>query len=1059
MNIIKRSITFLLITIMVISLLPMNASKVLAATSYVSASKTVNPSSILVGEETEITLNIQGTPPVNVVKPNDVILIIDRSGSMGTEKMNSAKNAAKGFIDLMDFTKHQVGIVDFSTNVGSFNLTTDKQSAKSYVDTLIANGSTNTGSAIQKATELLANHRSDAQPVIVLLTDGEATGAGDGLNAFDYTLKKAQEAKDAGIVFYTIALLNATDNPDSSSPNILMKNMATTAHHHHFILGSVGLSEIYAAIVQEIGLASAYDVIVKDVVADGFEIVPGSYNNNIPKPVVSGNTLTWNFLELKKDVLSFTYKVRHTGLVAGTFPVSKGSVITYKDYTGASRTYDIPVSNVVVKYPAPVITSVTPNKGHILGGETIVIEGANFLPNVKVRIGGSYSTSVNLISDKKIEFIVPSGIQGENVLSVINPDGQSASDKFFYYANPEVSKLEPSSGPLSGGTKLLITGKYFMNGVKVKVGENYSPTVTYNTTQYITAITPQGAQPGLVDVTLENPDGTFLVVKGAFTYNEPPKLELKSLSPSQGYTSGNETVVLTGQLFEATSKVFFGDTPAASVTFVNQGTLSVKTPVSLQEATVDVKVLNADGTSATLPQAYKYILPPPPNAPTITSVSPNSGPMEGGTIVYVEGKDFVTGAKVTIKNDTDSKEAETTFVSGTRLKVKMPAWSKAEIVNFNVINPDLQTNTLLQAFTYLAPPAAPAPTVTSSSPNHGPLEGTTIIYVDGSNFKSGAKMFFVTGGQEIDLNATYVSTTRMKATTPAYTTAGPLTIKVVNPDNQSGELVNAFIYDAPPVYPDPVVTSISPNSGNKLGGYTVEIAGTDFRPNATVKFGSTVVPLSGFVSPTLVRVKAPAAAVAGSVDVTLTNPDGKSSTVINGFTYELDKPSIRVLTPGNGPMAGGTIVYLDGSFFESGLTLKFNNAVIPYDYISSSRVKFKTPSASVPGAVNVEIINPSGLSASSTFTYDAPPAIPAPKITSVSPGYGPVSGGTIIYIDGSSLQQGSKIIFNGVQYDATFVTTTRVKFKTPAMAAAGVVTFKIINPDGQESGYLNFEYR
>ncbi|WJH27489.1 VWA domain-containing protein [Paenibacillus sp. CC-CFT742] len=378
MSRVKKMLVITLIFLLGISSYPFSSQ---AATSYVSATKTANPSSILVGGETEVTLNIKGSPPVNVVKPNDVILVIDKSGSMGQEKMNNAKAAAKGFIDLMDLSKHQVGIVDYQSSPSSgVALTSDAKAVKSYIDTIFAGGGTGTASAIDKARELLESHRPEAQPVIVLLTDGDATEAGDGLSAYDYTLKKAEEAKNAGIVFYTIALLDQGTNPDTSGPNKLMKDMATTSHHHHFVLGSTGLSDIYAAIVQEIGLASAYDVVVTDIVPENFEIVPDSYNNNIPKPNVSGNTLMWNFLELKKDTLSFTYKIRQKqGGKNGTFPVTQtGSAITYKDYTGAKQTYKIPSANVEVKYLPPIITSVTPGKGVLVGGETVTIKGENF---------------------------------------------------------------------------------------------------------------------------------------------------------------------------------------------------------------------------------------------------------------------------------------------------------------------------------------------------------------------------------------------------------------------------------------------------------------------------------------------------------------------------------------------------------------------------------------------------------------------------------------------------------------------------------------------------------
>lgn len=1052
----KQILITLLVFLVSFGVLPnMRAS---AAVNYVTASQSVNPSSILVGGETEVTLNLQGTPPVNVVRPNDVILIIDRSGSMGTEKMNNAKEAAKGFIDLMDLSKHEVGVLDYSSNAyPGLPLTTDATAAKAYIDKIASGGGTNTAEAITKAQAMLANHRTDAQPVIVLLTDGDATVGGDGLNAYDYTLKKAQEAKEAGIVFYTIALLDKGTDPETSGPNKLLKDMATTAHHHHFVLGSTGLAEIYAAIVKEIGLASAYDVVVTETVANGFEIVPGSYDNNIPKPTVSGNTLTWNFLELKQDTLSFKFKIRQkSGGTNGVFPItSSDSNVKYKDYTGAVRTYYIPTVNLEVKYPAPVITNVSPNKDAVTGGQKIVIDGQNFLPNPRVKFGGAYSTSVNYISSQQLEVIVPPGNQGNTTVTVINSDNQSATADFAYFAQPEVSSITPASGPMTGGTKLIISGKYFMNGVKVKVGENYSPSVTYNSSIYLFALTPPADQPGTVDVTIENPDGTSVTVPGAFTYEVPPKMELLGITPTEGYTTGNELVTLTGKLFEKTSQVYFGDTLASGFVYYSQDKIAVKTPAWAQEDTVDVKVVNADGTVSVLKQAFKYVNPPGPKPPTVTSVSPSNGPLAGGTTVYIDGSDFVSGAKV-IWGGTELKA---TFVNATRLKIVTPAWTTPEKVSLTVVNPDQQTAVATDAFTYDPAPPKPAPTLKSVSPANGPLAGGTVIYVDGLNIDAQAKLYFVTGGLELDLRATYVNSTRLKATTPAGSAPGPVDLKVINPDEQSAVLPNGFSYDAPPVYPAPVVTSVNPNVGNMRGGYIIDIFGTDFQKDATVMFGSTPLPLAAFMSPTNVRVKVPASVAAGSVDVTLTNPDGKSSTLANAFTYQEDIPTISGLNPNKGPMAGGTVVYIDGAYFAPGLTVSMNNTDISYSFVSSSRIKLTTPPSAVPGSVEIKITNPSGLSATATFTYEAPPPTPAPVITAVSPASGPISGGTTIYIDGKNLLSGGKINFNGIEYSTAYVNSTRVKFVVPAAAAAGKVTFYLINPDGQQSGTLSFEYK
>ncbi|WP_217562105.1 IPT/TIG domain-containing protein [Paenibacillus sp. GbtcB18] len=1035
---------------------PIKPANAAISTNYVTATKSVNPSTVTVGGETEVTLNIQGTPPINVVKPNDVILIIDKSGSMGVEKMNSAKDAAKGFIDLMDFSKHQVGIVDFSTNVGAFNLTTDKQSAKNYIDTLVANGGTNTGSAIQKATELLANHRPDAQPVIVLLTDGQATGAGDGLNAFDYTLKKALEAKDAGIVFYTIALLNTNEDPLTSAPNILMKNMATTSHHHHFILGSVGLKEIYAAIVQEIGLASAYDVIVKDIIAEGFEIVPGSYDNNIPKPVVEGNSLTWKFLELKKDILSFTYKIRHTGSVDGTFPVSKGSTITYKDYTGVTRNYDIPSVNVVVKYPAPKINQVTPSKGLITGGEAISIKGENFLPNAKVYLNGQLASNIQVISGTEINAVTPPGTQGTAQLKVVNTDAQFATADFLYYGIPEITSISPNNGFQTGGTTVIVKGKNFLPEVKVKFGENYSTMVTYNNNGSLYVISPPSSLSGPVDVTIENPDGYLSTLKNAFTYNESPKITLSGIAPATGILTGNESVVLTGKEFKTGVKVYFNNVEAPSVTLNSSERLTVKTPAWVQPEVVDVKAVNADGTESILSKAYSYEAPPAPPAPSILSITPNQGRRDTSQLVVIDGKDFVKGAKVVFGG---TAEVQTEFITATRLRLTTPLWSVSGPVDIQVVNPDGQSTTQAQGYTFQDPPALPDPVITKLSQTKGPMSGNTMIYVDGTGFQNGLKLYWISNGAEKELSVEYINSNRVRIFSPVSTTPGSVDIKIVNPDNKSVSMPNAFAYDAPPVFPDPVLTSVSPNSGTIKGGNVVDLIGNEFQKNAKVSFGSTQIDLYAFVDKTRVKVVVPASTTEGTVDIIITNPDGKSSTLSNAYTYLQPKPAVTKVTPGNGPLAGGTLVIIDGVNFESGLSLTFNGQAIKSEYINSTRIRFTTPAGNASGPVDIILTNPSGSSATCQFTYDVPPPVAAPKLTKLLPNSGPVAGGTLLYLDGANIKSGAVVVWDGVTYTAEFINNTRLRIFSPKGSAIGAVPVKIVNPDGQESGTLNFEYK
>ena len=81
----------------------------------------------------------------------------------------------------------------------------------------------------------------------------------------------------------------------------------------------------------------------------------------------------------------------------------------------------------------------------------------------------------------------------------------------------------------------------------------------------------------------------------------------------------------------------------------------------------------------------------------------------------------------------------------------------------------------------------------------------------------------------------------------------------------------------------PVVTSVTPVTGPIAGGTTVAINGTNFVTGATVLFG-TLSATATFESDRRLIAITPAAS-AGTVAVTVTNPNGRASTLASAFTY------------------------------------------------------------------------------------------------------------------------------------------------------------------------------
>jgi len=99
----------------------------------------------------------------------------------------------------------------------------------------------------------------------------------------------------------------------------------------------------------------------------------------------------------------------------------------------------------------------------------------------------------------------------------------------------------------------------------------------------------------------------------------------------------------------------------------------------------------------------------------------------------------------------------------------------------------------------------------------------------------------------------------------------------------------------------PAVAAVSPPHGSAAGGTTVTITGTAFTGATAVHFGT--VPAASFTvnSATQVTATAPAAASAGTVDVTVTTPGGTSAVGPAGrYTYTLIPQAVSFAAPGAG---------------------------------------------------------------------------------------------------------------------------------------------------------------
>ena len=171
-------------------------------------------------------------------------------------------------------------------------------------------------------------------------------------------------------------------------------------------------------------------------------------------------------------------------------------------------------------------------------------------------------------------------------------------------------------------------------------------------------------------------------------------------------------------------------------------------------------------------------------APTVISITPNSGTANGGTAVTITGTGFLAGATVKLGG---TAATGVTVVSSTSITATTPAHA-AGAVSVVVTNSDAQTGTLTNGYTYTT--SNPAPTVSAITPNSGTANGGTAVTITGTGFLAGATVKL---GGTAATGVTVVSSTSITATTPAHA-AGAVSVVVTNSDAQTGTLTNGYTY-------------------------------------------------------------------------------------------------------------------------------------------------------------------------------------------------------------------------------------------------------------------------
>ena len=356
----------------------------------------------------------------------------------------------------------------------------------------------------------------------------------------------------------------------------------------------------------------------------------------------------------------------------------------------------------------PVITSISPTAGPLAGATTVTITGTSLSGITAVTFGGVAATSFANVSATSATAVSPTHVAGAVdivVTTVGGPSATGAGDLFTYTAGPTITSILPTAGPTTGATTVTLTGTGLTGISAVSFGGTAGTAVTPISATSASAVSPAHAA-GAVDVTATTPGGTSPTGAGdMFTYTAAPVVT--SISPATGSIAGGPVVTITGTGFTGATAVAFGATAATSFAVVSATSITAVSPAHSTGA-VDIRVTTAGGQSGIVgADSYTYVTTA---RPTITSISPTTGPTAGATTVTITGTGLTGSTAVSFGGTAATSFANVSATSATAVS---PAGG-AGAFDVTITTPGgISATGAGDMFTYTAPAGgggAPAPT-------------------------------------------------------------------------------------------------------------------------------------------------------------------------------------------------------------------------------------------------------------------------------------------------------------------------------------------------------------
>jgi parallel beta-helix repeat protein len=197
-------------------------------------------------------------------------------------------------------------------------------------------------------------------------------------------------------------------------------------------------------------------------------------------------------------------------------------------------------------------------------------------------------------------------------------------------AAPTISGVSPSSGLVTGGTAVTISGANFRTGDSVLFGSGKAPAVQVVSSSQIQTVTPAESS-GKVSVTVQDSSGQQATAVNAFTFAATAlKIATASLPGGIVGTSYATTLAATGGTSPYSWSTISGTLPAGLQLSASSGKIS-GTPTSAATSSFTVELKDASSSTATAGLSIQ-VSPAGTTGPAVSLTGPENGSTVAGNV-------------------------------------------------------------------------------------------------------------------------------------------------------------------------------------------------------------------------------------------------------------------------------------------------------------------------------------------------------------------------------------------------------------------------------------------